>query len=307
MGKIAVVFSGQGAQTPGMGKELFETSPAARAVFEMADAIRPGTARQCFEGSKEELSVTVNTQPCLFAMDLAAAAALAEAGVTAGGAAGFSLGEIAGLAFCGLLTPEQAFSLACRRAEEMDRCAKQRRGGMLAVLRMENETVERLCQTAGTVYPVNYNYKGQLVVAGSQEGLEELARLASAQGGKVIPLSVSGAFHSPLMEGAAQALEKEMGRYRFGEPVVPLYANATASPYDNPPSLVVRQVVSPVLWQKTIERMLSDGFDTFIEAGPGKTLCGMIKKIAPNAAVSNVEHPESLAAAVEFAQRRTAC
>ena len=142
MRKIAFLFAGQGAQYPGMGRELYESSPAARKVFDMAERLRPGTLEQCFFGTAEELSRTINTQPCLFAMDLACAEALKEAGIQADSCAGFSLGEVAACAFCGLLSYEDAFRLVCRRAELMDAAAGKHPGGMSAILKLDAETVQ---------------------------------------------------------------------------------------------------------------------------------------------------------------------
>lgn len=299
MGKVAFVFDGQGAQHPGMGQEIFEASPAARAVFELADRVRPGTSAQCFAGTKEELSQTVNTQPCVFAVDLACAAALEEAGIRAEGAAGFSLGEIAGLAQCGILSQENAFSLVCRRAELMEQCTVHRKGGMMAILGLETSTVEQLCKEAGA-YPVNYNCPGQLVAAGEAEAISALQKLVRASGGKAVRLAVSGAFHSPLMSGAADDLTEELKQYSLNPPSVPLYSNKTALPYgEDPAALIAGQVKSPVLWQKTVENMMADGFDTFVEVGPGTTLCGLIRKISEKACAVGTENRAGLESAVQ--------
>lgn len=300
MGKIAFVFAGQGAQYTGMGRSLFESSPAARQVFDCADHIRPGTSEQCFTAEKEILSQTCNTQPCLFAVDLSCAEALREAGVTPDGAAGFSLGEIAALAFCGLLSREEAFTLVCRRGILMDGCARQKPGAMLAVLKLSIAQVEELCAQVGEVYPVNYNCPGQLVVAAPSEKLTVLAGMVADAGGKCVPLAVSGAFHSPFMEEASQGLREELKKLTLHAPALPLYANATARPYtaEQAPELIASQVKSPVRWQETIEGMTADGFDTFVEVGPGKTLSGLIKKISRESRVFRVEDNESLQACV---------
>ena len=145
MSKIAFVFSGQGAQAPGMGKELYDCSPAAKAVFDLADSIRPGTSQQCFEGTQEELNVTINTQPCLFACDLAAAKAAQERGIQPDCAAGFSLGEAAAVAFSGMLTEAEAFSMVCKRAELMNEAAQKNPGAMAAVMKLSPQQVETLC------------------------------------------------------------------------------------------------------------------------------------------------------------------
>ncbi|MCI1965914.1 MAG: ACP S-malonyltransferase [Oscillospiraceae bacterium] len=298
MGQIAIVFAGQGAQHPGMGKELYDVSPAARSVFEMAERIRPGTLRQCFEGTKRELSQTVNTQPCVFAVDLACAEALREAGVDARGAAGFSLGEIAALAFTGILSAQDAFRLVCRRAELMERCSHQKAGAMAAILGLQTQQAEQICRQAG-VWPVNYNCPGQVVAAGETESIASLRALAAKEGGRAVRLAVSGAFHSPLMQEASDGLAKELNRYVLALPALPLYSNVTAQPYGTDAAdFIARQVISPVLWQKTIENMMKDGFDTFVEVGPGTTLSGLIRRISQKVNVLHIEDPAGLADAV---------
>ena len=200
MGKIAFLFAGQGAQYPGMGKSLTEISPKAASMFELADSIRPGTSRQCFEGDPAELTQTANTQPCVFTVDLAAAYALEEAGVHADVAAGFSLGEMAALTFAGSFSEKDGFSLVCRRGELMQEAAQEHPSAMAAVLKLKDETVEQLCAGFPDVYPVNYNCPGQLVVAGGTEHLEQFCELAAEAGGRAKKLAVGGGFHSPFME-----------------------------------------------------------------------------------------------------------
>ncbi|SMC60077.1 ACP S-malonyltransferase [Papillibacter cinnamivorans] len=301
MGKLAFVFSGQGAQYPGMGKELYDLSPAARKIYDMADGIRPGTSRQCFEGTKEELSRTLNTQPCLFVTDLAAAAVLGEAGAVPDGAAGYSLGEIAALAFCKVLSYEDAFRLVIRRAEWMDECAQREKGAMLAVLKLKNEEVEELCRKAEDVYPSNYNCEGQLVASGTEEGARRLEQLVKAAGGRSMRLPVSGAFHTPLMAPAAEKLAAVLEGLRLSEPQIPLYSNVTALPYAGDLSnLIVKQVKLPVLWQKTVENMAADGYDAFVEAGPGKTLSGFIGRISPASRTAGTDGAEAFQGALRL-------
>lgn len=308
MGGIAFVFSGQGAQYPGMGRDLYEASPAAREIFDLAESLRPGTLSQCFSGTKEELSQTINTQPCLFAMDLACAAALAEAGVKAAAAAGFSLGEVAAAAFCGMMPAADAFRAVCKRGEWMDACAQAHPGSMAAIVKLTAEQVEVLCREFSQVYPVNYNSPGQTVVAGAREEMPSFMEKAAAAGGRAIPLAVSGAFHSPFMEDASEKLHGLLTSLPLSLPALPLYANATALPYgENPAELLSRQVKSPVQWQKTVENMLADGYDTFIEVGAGKTLAGLIKKIGGAKRICNVTDCATLQATLEALKEDSAC
>ena len=296
MAQIAFLFAGQGAQYPGMGKALYAASPAARRVFDACEALRTGTLAQCFEGSAEELSSTINTQPCLFAMDCACAAALEEAGIRADYAAGFSLGEIAAVAFCGLLSLEDAFGLVCRRAELMAAAGAKHPGAMSAILRLSAEQVQELCGKYSDVFPVNYNCPGQTVVSGKEE------QLAWQNPSSPWRLKVSGSFHSPYMQEASEGLAEYMAGLTFAAPRIPLYANATAEPYtaESAADLLAQQVKSPVLWQKSMEALRKEGCKAFAEVGAGKTLTGLMRKIDAGAAACNIESPETLQTAVSM-------
>lgn len=300
MGKIAFVFSGQGAQYSGMGLKLYEGSASAKRVFEAADKIRPNTSSQCFNGTKEELQLTVNTQPCLYCVDLAAARALEEAGVTCDMAAGFSLGELAALAFSGIVSDEDGSRLVIRRGELMNKAAEGVSSAMLAVLALKNEAVEELCSKFKRVYPVNYNCPGQLVVAGAVEEIADFKLEVKAAGGKALPLAVSGGFHSPFMSGAAKGFYEYLSDFDFSAPKLPLYSNYTSGVYEGDyKALLSRQIENPVRWQKIIENMISAGADTFIEVGAGKTLSGLISKISNAVRIFNVEDMDSLQSAVK--------
>ena len=295
MGKIALIFSGQGAQYSGMGKELCEYSEAAKKVFEIADSVREGTSKQCFEGTAEELSVTVNTQPCVFAADLAAARAVEEKGIKVDCVAGFSLGEIAALAFSGILSDEEAFRLVCKRGELMDKAAKANPGAMLAVMKLPADKIEEVCAGFDSTYPVNYNSPAQTVVATKEENADALIEAFSELKGRAKRLAVSGAFHSPFMSDAAEGLAEYMKDVSFGEPSVPIYSNFTAKPYEGDyKALVKAQVENPVRWQTIVENMVADGVDTFIEVGVGKTLTGLIKRINADVKAVKVETPDDL-------------
>ncbi|RGQ35789.1 ACP S-malonyltransferase [[Clostridium] leptum] len=300
MSKIAFVFSGQGAQAPGMGKELYDCSPAAKAVFDLADSIRPGTSQQCFEGTQEELNVTINTQPCLFACDLAAAKAAQERGIQPDCAAGFSLGEAAAIAFSGMLTEAEAFSMVCKRAELMNEAAQKNPGAMAAVMKLSPQQVETLCGPIENAWPVNYNSPKQTVVAASADTIDQVVEAASAQRGRAVKLAVSGAFHSPLMHSAADGLREYLASVSLREERLPVYANLTAEPYGgDKKETMAAQCENSVQWQKTIENMIANGVDTFIEVGVGKTLVGLIKKINPEVTVYQIENKEGLDAAAE--------
>lgn len=290
MGAVAFVFAGQGAQYPGMGRELCEISAAAKAVFDLADSIRPGTAAQCFDGTQGELSETVNTQPCVYCADLAAALALRQAGIAPAAVAGFSLGEVAALTFAGVFSQEDGFRFVCERAKLMQQAAQRQESCMAAVLKLSAREVEAICEKFSASYPVNYNCPGQTVVALAKPLLPQFTAEVQAAGGRAVPLAVSGGFHSPFMSQAAAGLLPVLEQIPMNRPRLPVYANTTAAPYPKEMrETLASQVDHPVQWQKTVEAMISDGIGTFLEVGPGRTLSGLIKKISPAARVFHVE------------------
>jgi [acyl-carrier-protein] S-malonyltransferase len=269
-----------------MGRALYETSAAARAVFDMAEAIRPGTIGQCFGGSMEELTLTDNAQPCLYCADLASAAALGEMGIAPDALAGFSLGELAALAFSGAVPYSDGFRLVCARGELMRAAADSRAAAMVAVVKLEDSAVTELCGEFDDVYAVNFNCPGQVVVAGGAGSLDRFKARVKELGGRAMPLATGGGFHSPFMADASDAFRDALKSCPISEPSVPVYANATALPYaKDAADTLARQIKSPVLWSRTVINMMEAGIDTFIEAGPGKTLSGLISRISASARV----------------------
>ena len=282
MGKIAFLFSGQGDQFPGMGKNFAERYPESAAVFASCDAIRPGTSGTCFAGTAEELRQTAVTQPCLYAVELAQAAALTAAGVEADAVAGFSLGELSAAAFAGMFDRETGFRLVCRRGELMQEQAEQFDTAMAAVLKLSEEQVRSLCSRYSDLYPVNFNCPGQITVSGLAEQMGEFLKDVKTAGGRGVPLKVTGAFHSPFMAEAAVGFAAELRKVTLMRPRLPVYSDLTAGVYtEDAVTLLSKQICSSVRWEQLIRNLISDGFDTFVEVGPGKTLTNLMKKIDP--------------------------
>lgn len=280
MGKIAFVFSGQGDQYPGMGKDLASKYGAAASIFDMCDTIRPGTSKQCFEGTEEELKETKNTQPCLFAMELAAAEVLFNKGVKPDALAGFSLGEVTAATAAGVFDNETGFKLVIKRGELMQKEAEKFDTSMAAVVKLTPEQVEEVCKGYSDVYPVNFNCPGQITVSGLASQMADFSADVKKAGGRALPLKLKGAFHSPFMEEAAKAFGEELAKADIKKNDITLYSDLTSEPYtDDVVGLLSRQICSPVLWEKIVRNMIADGVDTFIEIGPGRTLTNMIKKI----------------------------
>lgn len=295
MGKIAFVFSGQGAQYSGMGKSLYETSNAVKKLYDECEEYRTGTKEQSFSGSDEELKITSNTQPCLYLVDLSAALALNEKGIYADGAAGFSLGEIAALAYSGAYSYTDGFRLVTKRGELMSSAALDADTSMMAVLKLDSKTVSDLASEFDGLYAVNYNCPGQVVVSGLKSRMPQFCEKATQAGGRCVPLAVSAAFHSPFMNKAADGFSEELKKYDIKAPEIPVYSNLTAQPYEESVADVLgNQMKSPVRWQETIENMIIDGYTDFIEVGAGKTLSGLIKKISKEVRVFSVEDKDSL-------------
>ncbi|MCD9023307.1 ACP S-malonyltransferase [Cohnella silvisoli] len=312
MGKIAFVFPGQGAQAVGMGKDAYESNAAARGIFDQADAaLGFALSTLAFEGPDEQLRQTANTQPALLATSIALLETYkAHQQVKPDFVAGHSLGEYSALVAAGVLSFEDAIRLVRARGQFMEQAVPSGQGAMAAVLGAEREPLQTLCAdvtaSAGLVELANVNCPGQIVVSGTAEGVAAIAERGKEAGAKrVIPLDVSGPFHSSLMQPAADALAAELAKVDFRNAQIPVIANVHALPVtsgDELRELLVKQVVSPVQWEDTIKYLIGEGVDTFVEIGSGTVLAGLIKKIDKSVQVISVNSATSATAAAEVAQ-----
>ncbi len=301
MGLIAFVFPGQGAQSPGMGMDLYKRSPAARKVMDQAENLLPGLLDTCFKGPMDKITQTQWAQPSLYAVSLSCAAAAGEAGLKSQALAGFSLGEWTALTHAGMLDFQRAFQLVCLRGQWMADCAAECPGSMAALMRISRDEVLSLTEGYPKVHAANFNAPDQTVVAGENEAIDEFLEHLSKLGKRFIKLRVAGAFHSPLMNPVSEQLKAALSDQAWAEPKMPVYSNLTALPYtrDNAALWLAKQASSSVRWTDTIRIMATAGVDTFVELGPGKVLSGLIEKILPESRVLQVETLDGLLIAAE--------
>lgn len=293
MAKIGIIFPGQGAQYPGMGEKLYEAYPEIRELYENAEKIFPGITEISFHGTADDLKKTENTQPALYLAELSAALILKKNGIEASALAGFSLGEIPALSFGGAFDYIEGFRIVCKRGEFMS-ADPGVETAMAAVLKLDGETVEKICASHSGLYPVNYNCPGQITVSGTKEALNDAKAEFTEAGGRVIPLAVSGAFHSPFMDKASEEFGAFLSTCDIKSPVTTVYANRNAAPYENVVETMQAQINHPVLWEKTVRAMAESGIDTFIEVGPGQTLSKFVQKTVPGAKTYHAETPEEI-------------
>ncbi|WP_139998294.1 ACP S-malonyltransferase [Paenibacillus paridis] len=306
MSKTAFVFPGQGAQAVGMGKDIYEAYDRSRAIFEQADkALDFSLSNIIFEGPEETLKQTANTQPALLTVSVAMLEALAERGLKADYVAGHSLGEYSALVAAGVLSFEDAVRTVRARGQYMEQAVPSGQGAMAAVLGAERETLAALCAAVTTegsaVELANVNCPGQIVVSGTAAGVQAIVERGKEESGakRVIPLEVSGPFHSSLMKPAAVNLESVLAGIQMQDAAIPVVANVTArtvTAANEIRGLLVEQVYSPVLWEDSIRYLIEQGVDTFVEIGSGTVLAGLIKKIDKNVRVISVNSSSALEA-----------
>lgn len=281
--KCAFLFSGQGAQYPGMMKDIIANNADAKAVFEVADrSLDRKISTLCFEGRQEELNLTHNTQPCVLAADLAALASISSYGIRADAVAGFSLGEYAALVAAGVIRMEDVFPIVQKRADFMQDAVPVGNGAMAAIMKLSEEEIFALCdEVDGYVAPANYNCPGQIVVSGEAQAVDELLKIAKEKRIRAMKLPVSAPFHCEMMAPAAENLRGPLSSITMTDASIPVYMNVDAEVETDSKNILeklVLQAKSPVRWESTLRRMFESGINTFVELGPGTTLSGFVKK-----------------------------
>lgn len=304
MNKVAFLFSGQGAQVPGMMKDIVDSSESAKKVFDTANKVLSrDISSLTFNGTQEELNLTHNTQPCMIAAELAAYHAVLEKGIKPDVVAGFSLGEYAALVAAGALSDEDALCIIQIRADAMQDAVPVGKGAMAAVMKLDAKSVKALCdEVEGYVIPVNYNCPGQIVVSGENDAVDRLVEIAKERKIRTVKLAVSAPFHCAMMAPAAEKLALAFRDIQFKQPTIPCYSNVDALPYKNDSDVANQlclQAKSPVFWEQTIRNMANDGVDIFVEIGPGTTLSKFVSRTIEGAKVFSVNSLETLNQLIE--------
>lgn len=291
MSKIAFLFPGQGAQTVGMGRQLAESLPAARALFDRAgEVLGYDLAKLCFDGPADDLDSTVHSQPALFVTSMAAVEALKQRSpdvvLSAEAAAGLSLGEYSALVFAGVIEFEDALRVVQQRGEAMQAAADATPSGMVSILGLESFEVQQLCDKAreGDVLEIaNMLCPGNIAVSGTIAACERAAEMAPSMGAmKAVPLAVAGAFHTEIMSSAVQRLAAALADVPIKKPQIPVVSNVDARPHDDPEeirALLIKQVVQPVRWEESMRYLVSEGCGQFYEVGPGRVLRGLLRRM----------------------------
>jgi [acyl-carrier-protein] S-malonyltransferase len=296
--KIAFCFPGQGSQDVGMGRAIAERFPEARAVYDQAsEAVGFDVAKVCFEGPIEELTRTDVQQPALVATSLACLRAVETLAIKPDFVVGHSVGEYSALAAAAALADREAIALVRERGRAMAEAADRHPGAMAAVLGLDDAVVEEICAGIENVWPANYNCPGQVVVSGENAAVDELIEAASARGArKTVKLRVSGAFHSPLVELAAESLRPVLETVRFNQPATPFMSTVTARVEDAQrlAALLVEQLTGPVKWTQAVRGLVQQGVTTFVEIGPGQVLTGLLRRCDRSLTAVSVSDPESL-------------
>ena len=289
------LFAGQGSQTQGMGKDIYDAFPKMADLYDTASEILGRDMKQiCFEAPIEELSKTINAQPAIMLTSLVCLNAAIEKGFKFDGVAGHSLGEYAALVSSGMVSAEVGFRLIKARAEAMEMATAEQKGAMAAVMKLAPEKIEEICSKAvNYVTAVNYNSPQQTVIAGTPEGIAEVSEVFAELKARVVPLNVAGAFHSKLMQSAADKFYETAKTITFNAPQVKYYSNVTGgelTDFSDMPSLLAKHIVSPVRFTAELSAMEAAGADTFVEFGPGKTLTGLVKKTLKGVTALNIEN-----------------
>lgn len=303
--KTAFLFPGQGAQYPGMLRDLYQEENAVKNVFNNADkSLRRSISDLCFKGTQEDLNLTHNTQPCVLAADLAVGELLKSKGILPEAVAGFSLGEYAALTFAGVIAQSDVFSMVQIRADAIQEAVPVGQGAMAALIGKDSVQAAEICGLvkSGYVIPANYNSPVQTVISGESAAVDEAVSIAEERGITCMKLAVSAPFHCELMKPAADKLDELFKNKVFSNPVIPVYMNVDGMPVterDKVADLLVRQAMSPVQWVRTLQNMQEAGIDTFIECGPGRTLSGLVKKTLTGVNIYRVENLKTLNATLE--------